>query len=466
MSMEMVQEGHIVHAVAMYNADFWLAWGDLPVAYEDPWTIGQTPPCSDSQTATETITKGVLDGTDQLAQITLIPMMTTNMGLVQQGGTTYVENTDYTISALGVIDWSLGGSEPIAGTTYTVKYRYTTDIFNTIEQEIGRRNATQKAYVVEDQFGSIVANGSNWTIVTGAQAEVTEITCKTNVPAAGIVDLDERILITAENGYANNIIVLLVGGGTMGAEGVSFDIPTNTLTITIEDGVSTEGHIAAALVTDSHIDTAVEDTGGLAWTLGVGTDTGTIIGGEGYDGGESFKFWDTDGVGYYVWITSDAVGVDPAYADMTAVPVALLTTDIASGVATKIATQLDLLVQFAAPAPVAEVITMTAAVPKVQQDAEDVDMLVGIYVSTPGTTYPTQNLYVEFRFLASEASGDDIYQIALFLNTTRTGAVPPTQEYLIPSEILDPGQMYMVDNIEPFPRSLGKREIFEFVIVY
>jgi len=466
MAMVMVEEGHIVHAVSMYNEEFWLAWGDLPLLYEDPWTIGDTPPRSDSQTATETVTKGAADGTDQLAQTTLEQLMIGTMAVVEQGATTYVEGVDYNILAGGIVDWSLAGAEPVTSTTYTVQYRYVTDEFNTLDNEVGRRSANQVAYVVEDQFGDIVANGSTWSIVTAAQAEVTDITCLTNVQAAGIVDLDSRILITAEDGYINNLIINIEDNGVETGDNASVSVTSGVMTVEIDDGVTTEGTIATAISGDAQIDTAVADTPALVWTLGVGTDTGTITGGTGYAGGESFKFYDTNGVGYYVWITSDAAGADPSHVDHTGVQVDILTTDTADNVATKIAAQLDLLAAFAAPAPAAEIITMTAAAMAEQQDAEDVDMLVTIDVPTQGTDYPTRNLYIEFKFQADEASDKDIYQIALYLNTTRTVITPSYQEYLIPSEILDPGQMYMTENIEPFPRSPGKREIFEFVIVF
>lgn len=42
---------------------------------------------------------------------------------VKQGATTYVTGTDYRLQA-GAVDWSLQGSEPATGSTYTVKYRY------------------------------------------------------------------------------------------------------------------------------------------------------------------------------------------------------------------------------------------------------------------------------------------------------------------------------------------------------
>lgn len=55
---------------------------------------------------------------------------------VKQGGTTYVANTDYKLTA-GAVDWSLAGNEPATGSTYTVKYRYINTVTPTAVDETG-----------------------------------------------------------------------------------------------------------------------------------------------------------------------------------------------------------------------------------------------------------------------------------------------------------------------------------------
>lgn len=92
-------------------------------------------------------------------------------------------------------------------------------------------------------------------------------------------DLDSKILISAVAGADGNFTVNLVGGGTAGSE-TAVKVG-DVVTVTIEDGVSTQAQIRTALLTlDSSIATVVVDTAGSAWTLGVGTDTVTLSGGE------------------------------------------------------------------------------------------------------------------------------------------------------------------------------------------
>lgn len=55
---------------------------------------------------------------------------------VVQGGTTYVQGTDYRLTA-GKVDWSLAGAEPAPGSTYSVTYRYIAEVTPTLVDETG-----------------------------------------------------------------------------------------------------------------------------------------------------------------------------------------------------------------------------------------------------------------------------------------------------------------------------------------
>jgi hypothetical protein len=68
---------------------------------------------------TQTMTRGNIGGGVDFLPKTPVSQIIS----VVQGGTTYVQGTDYQLSSDGV-DWSLPGAEPAIGTQYTVTYRY------------------------------------------------------------------------------------------------------------------------------------------------------------------------------------------------------------------------------------------------------------------------------------------------------------------------------------------------------
>lgn len=79
---------------------------------------------------------------------------------------------------------------------------------------------------------------------------------------------------------------------------------------------------------------------------------------------------------------------------------------------------------------------------------------------------PTRHIYLQFKFDSSEAVGQIIHQLGLIVGTVRTAETPVGKKYLIPSEIEDQGELYMIENIEPFSRYAGKREVFEYVVTF
>lgn len=81
---------------------------------------------------TETLTHGSITGSqDQIAQGSVLSIVE-----VKQGGTTYVQGADYQLTA-GKVDWSPTGAEPATGSTYTVKFRYITDVAPTLVDATG-----------------------------------------------------------------------------------------------------------------------------------------------------------------------------------------------------------------------------------------------------------------------------------------------------------------------------------------
>ncbi len=68
---------------------------------------------------TVTVTRGaIVNGADGLPDTGVISIIT-----VTQGGTTYVQGSDFT-RVNNSVDWGLAGAEPAVGSTYTVTYRY------------------------------------------------------------------------------------------------------------------------------------------------------------------------------------------------------------------------------------------------------------------------------------------------------------------------------------------------------
>lgn len=79
---------------------------------------------------------------------------------------------------------------------------------------------------------------------------------------------------------------------------------------------------------------------------------------------------------------------------------------------------------------------------------------------------PTKYLYLRFTFDFSDAPSSDIRELAIFLGTTTNVGVPPSQEYLLPADVDDPGQLLAIRHTTKIPRSSLVRQQFEFVIQF
>lgn len=133
---------------------------------------------------------------------------------------------------------------------------------------------------VARQRENVLLNSSNIVDVAATSASgVLGVGTPLITPAVSATgDLDGNILITAVPGAAGNVTVNIVGGGSAGSE-TAVQVGS-TITVTIEDGVSTQAQICTALLALPSIQSAVPDSGSTAWTLGVGSDTVTLTGGE------------------------------------------------------------------------------------------------------------------------------------------------------------------------------------------
>jgi flagellar hook-associated protein 3 FlgL len=105
----------------------------------------------------------------------------------------------------------------------------------------------------------------------------------------GSASLNDNLLITAsQNGTAyNNLTVEFVTGATVGNEVATYNQGTNTLTVTIEPGVSSANAVAAAITAEGHFSAQIDyhDTSSTAQagteTIELGTFTNVTSGGGG-----------------------------------------------------------------------------------------------------------------------------------------------------------------------------------------
>jgi hypothetical protein len=159
--------------------------------------------------------------------------------------------------------------------------------------------------------------GQNTTIWRGAgEAAPASVAFAGSTAATGVLnDGTDDITITAKTGLGGNITVSLLddSGVTGGNEIATFDYDTQTLTVLIDDGVSTQGEIATAILTDSRIATAVGDTPANAWTLGT-TDSVTLTPGTGYGTDVTFALYGKDPG---AWNDSIKIAIYPYHATET-----------------------------------------------------------------------------------------------------------------------------------------------------
>ena len=76
----------------------------------------------------------------------------------------------------------------------------------------------------------------------------------------------------------------------------------------------------------------------------------------------------------------------------------------------------------------------------------------------------TNHLYCRFNFDYTEAVGETIREVGIFVGTVPVDTVPAGQFYLSPSEVSDPGFLLVLERFAKFERSAAVRQAFEFVI--
>ncbi len=79
---------------------------------------------------------------------------------------------------------------------------------------------------------------------------------------------------------------------------------------------------------------------------------------------------------------------------------------------------------------------------------------------------PTKYLYMRFAFDFTDAQASTIRELAVFIGTIANVSAPSGQDYLVPSEVQDPGLMLALEHIPKLVRSASVRQQFEFVIQF
>ncbi len=79
---------------------------------------------------------------------------------------------------------------------------------------------------------------------------------------------------------------------------------------------------------------------------------------------------------------------------------------------------------------------------------------------------PTNNLYIETKYDFTDAAEYTIRELGLFVGTVTDPELSPGQKYFLPTDIIDPGILLLLEHSVPLIRSAATREQFCFVITF
>jgi hypothetical protein len=79
---------------------------------------------------------------------------------------------------------------------------------------------------------------------------------------------------------------------------------------------------------------------------------------------------------------------------------------------------------------------------------------------------PTKFLYLRFAFDFLDAQDATIRELGVFIGTQAKSSTPAGQDYLLPDDIQDPGQLLVIEYIQKLQRSPQIRQQFEFVVQF
>lgn len=79
---------------------------------------------------------------------------------------------------------------------------------------------------------------------------------------------------------------------------------------------------------------------------------------------------------------------------------------------------------------------------------------------------PTNNLYIKTKYDFTDAAEYTIRELGLFVGTVTNSELPVGQKYFLPTDIVDPGILLLLEHSVPLIRSAATRENFEFVVTF
>jgi hypothetical protein len=79
---------------------------------------------------------------------------------------------------------------------------------------------------------------------------------------------------------------------------------------------------------------------------------------------------------------------------------------------------------------------------------------------------PTNLLHLSTTFDFAEGAGETVRECALFFGTTAKTGVPAGQRYLLPSEVGEPGFMYLLEFRPPWPRTGSTQGFEQFILPF
>lgn len=79
---------------------------------------------------------------------------------------------------------------------------------------------------------------------------------------------------------------------------------------------------------------------------------------------------------------------------------------------------------------------------------------------------PTKYLYLRFAFDFLDAQDATIRELGVFIGSQAKSTTPAGQDYLLPEDVEDPGQLLVLEYIQKLQRSPQIRQQFEFVVQF